>query len=255
MNRDQARAERAWRLGLLLTGDREAAALVAARAMDAQPKEVAIPDARLDRLVLMRAREGVTRSKASVEPGVGPLAMALKRLRAGHRERRLGGRVVVGATAPEAAIPPALPNEAGEALAGARRALSQTELEAWVLREVEKRSEIEAAQAMNCSRSATERAYERANEKLEGALGMAAEQAARLIRRVLDESDADIVLRRHIEIRRKRLRSRLFRTLALLLALAAIAGGAWTLWRYGGIGDPGVGGAGAPEATEAESAP
>ncbi len=228
------------------------AAVVAARAMAAQPGDVAIPDARLDRLVLMRVRElppGGGRSTGRVA-GAGALRRALQRLRAAHHHRRLGEGWEQRER--KARAPRALPAEAGEALDAARETLTQTELEAFALREVEGRGEIEAAQAMNCSRSATERAHARGAEKLEEALGMSAEQAARLLRTALDESDPELVLHRHRELRRTRLRRRALRALAFALILAAIGVGGWALWRLGGAEEPSES---AVDGTEAGEAP
>ncbi len=235
MESREACERRAWRLAALLTGDARAADAIVAAALRAQGNLASLPAARLDRLVILRARDIDRARRRGPRPSAPgkPRAGLLERLRAGHHHWRGGA---LSSTAASDSHPPnphrsdaaLFTGPAAEAHQAAMR-LKEQSREAWLLRELDGKDEIASSRAMDCSRTALERHLAVSASAMRESLGDRFDSAIQDLRRQAAELDPGPF----VAARRSRARTNRTRRWAiLLLILAALAAGAWAAWRW-----------------------
>ncbi len=176
-----------WRLAFLLTGDREGAATLVDRILDAQDNLDSLEPARLDRLVIQQARE------------------------------MMGVKVP-----PPLSHPPA----AAEAIArglGAVHALPAQPREAWILSRVDMVDELWMSRAMDCSRTAARMHLSGAEEQLRGRLGEGYDATIVALRSFADGLDPGPIIAANRSQRRK---ARIRRRTAAAIAAGVVVLGA-----------------------------
>jgi hypothetical protein len=201
----EACERRVFRLAILLTGDPVRAAGVIREVVGACPDLQGLDSAHLDRLTVLRCRE----------------AGAARRRRGLIRRRPSGP----GAAPTGSGPPPADARAALAALAG----LPDQPREAWVFCRLYELPPREAARAMDCSRTATERHLAQADEHLARRRGGASPAAVAETLRAYTLSLDVPEIHRDAQRLRRRLRIGRYLLLALLLAGAAAAVIVW--WR------------------------
>lgn len=200
-----ARLRRVWRLALLLSGDVGQAAMLY-RAVGGSTRIETVDAVRLDRLVVLEHRE---RQSADADDAATDEVEPETASRDGHIDES-GKRLT-----------------AGEAYAALERATAQGRL-AWLLRRVEGMAEVEAARAMDCSKTALNTHLQRAEATLSG-IGADGQAMAEAIGRWVDSAASGCPADPRIAQRRARRR----RLLGVLIAIAAAAGavGIWLALR------------------------
>lgn len=214
---------RAWRLAALLTGDRRSAGWVVARALDAQPDLTRLPDARLDRLVILRSRElaeGAARRRRR-RPG------ALTRLRAGHRARRGVGK----APTHEGGVGAAIFHGDAAPAAVALRTMPHQAMEAWILHELDGRDMMDVGRAMDCSKAAAANHLDTAMNHMRMALAEGLKPGVEALRQQAAALDPAPFLEQRRQARRHRARLRWIRWLVAVVTLLGAAGAAWWVVR------------------------
>lgn len=174
---------------MALTGDRQSAEWVVARALGACDNPLKMRAERRDRLVTQRAREAGRRGPAPTES---------------HGDLNLSA-------------------EAAQ-LWSASRALPRLQLEAWTLRVIEGLDEIPAARALDCSRSAMGAALDEAERSLHGLLGDRYVGAVESIRTALHQADPQESARAIFDQTRSARSRRRLLSLAQFLLFALCAG-------------------------------
>ncbi len=189
--RRNALERRVWRLAFLLTGDREGAAALVDRILDAQANLDALEPARLDRLVILQAREMM--GVASLPPADfsnGPL-----------QERALRAAHAMGAQAREA----------------------------WVLARVDIVDELWMSRAMDCSRTAARQHLAGADEVMRSRLGGDYDAAVMELRKFADSLDPGPIIAANRRKRHRRRLER--RMAAGIIVAVVILGAAVVLLR------------------------
>ncbi|MEC9372944.1 MAG: hypothetical protein VYC34_03835 [Planctomycetota bacterium] len=214
---------RAWRLASLLSDTAPQAEAVVRAVIDAQPAPERLPEQRLDRLVILRAREIVERP-LTPRPKRTPL---LHRIRQSHNASR--GIQPTSTPSPQ---PPAITPDAGPAflfsgglapVGDALRALRRQPREAWTLRELDNKDIMDIARAMDCSRTAAERHLADAIDTMQRALSISYDEAVRKLRERALALDPEPFLLRRRQHRARRLTTRLIVIALALIILAALA--------------------------------
>jgi hypothetical protein len=178
---------RIWRLSFLLTGDTRGATELVGRVLRAQPDVLDVEPVRLDRLVILQAREW-------------------------SRSRR--GRVVA---------PGSLGAEAAEAL-GAALSMDHQLLEAWVLARVDGMEGLSISRAMDCSNTASAMHLAEADRVMAAKLGAKLPAGLDALRAGADKLDPRPFID---ESRAGRRRRGLRRTIILFALLGAVVLGLW----------------------------
>ncbi|HBS29754.1 MAG TPA: hypothetical protein DEB06_09965 [Phycisphaerales bacterium] len=188
---------RSWRRALLLTGSADGAERVMRAVLTVQDNPLKLSAARRDRLLIQRAREASFAAPA----------------------REIPFHVEGGA----------------RQLFEASRALPRQSLEAWLLRDLEGLDEIDAARAMDCSRTAMNRFRDQSTQALRALLGEGYDGALESLRGAVIASDPALALARIdralAAARRRRRRVALAQVLLLLACLGVVAWVGWDLIR------------------------
>lgn len=204
-----ALARRAWRLGVLTTGD----AAVARRALSllTPPGRGEELDAdRLDRLAIQSLRRAV-----------GPVDRPVI---SNAKDAGMTERPAAPAAAPRAAREPVRLGAAHAVLTG----LPLQAAEAFVLRRLDDLDPIRACRAMDCSRSSAERFLKRADDEMAAQLGEATAGAVAELREAADRlaPDAEVIAASVARVR-ERHRSR------VAMVVGVVAAGLGVLWVVG----------------------
>lgn len=191
MSRDDAQRTayeaRVWRLAFLLTGRPEGANELIQRVLRAQPDVLSVEPARLDRLVILQAREWSARRPGAV-----------------------------------AASPPLEP--AGARTLTAALGMSHQLLEAWVLARVDGMEGLSVSRAMDCSNTAAANHLAEADREMASRLGDTLGAGLESLRRGADALDPRAfldTLRAHRRTRGQR------RLLVMLMLASALVAGIW----------------------------
>lgn len=185
-DRRQALERRVWRLAFLLTGNREGAAALVDRILDAQSDLDALEPARLDRLVILQARELM---------GV--------------------------AVPPPLSHPPAAAEAISKGLAAAH-SLSAQPREAWILARVDLVDELWMSRAMDCSRTAARTHLAAADENMRARLGEGYERTIAALRSFADGLDPGPIIAAN-RLGRKKARVRRRTAVAVGAAIVILA--------------------------------
>jgi len=209
---------RAWRIALLLTGDAARADAGMVSVLAAQPDLEAIPPARRDRLVLLRARESLAGGLS--KPSIG----LLERLRTAHLQRRGDEAAPASRDAVFSAVANAL-------LQFSLRTPHQRH-EALMLHRVEGMDLRQTARAMDCSTTAAARHLEAAEQAVAEAMGRDYTRASAMLRAQAREATPgpSVHRTRRVVLRRRRWK-RAAMWVTTLALLGAVAWGAWWLLR------------------------
>lgn len=193
--RREALERRVWRLAFLLSGDREGAAALVDRILDAQSDLDSLEPARLDRLVIQQARE------------------------------MMGVRVP-----PPLTHPPATAEAIAAGLAAAH-ALPAQAREAWILARIDAVDDLWMSRAMDCSKTAARQHLQSGEETMRARLGEGYEATVAAMRTFADGLEPGPVIAANRAARQK---SRLRRRTAtgLIVGIAALAA-ALVLLRFG----------------------
>jgi len=186
--RESTRLARAWRLCRLLEPDQERARRLFVACIGGPGRKRALPPRRLDRLILLRARE-----------------------RAGSRSR--AGRSPAQEEADRDS------DESPPALLRTLHTLPRQAMEAWLLRRLDALDEVQASRAMDCSKSAMARHLAVAYRRLEEILGGNIEDRVSALRAWSDALEPAGAIR-HLRVARRRRRAG--RLIAALLVAGAI---------------------------------
>lgn len=189
---------RIWRLAFLLTGHPQGANDLIARILRAQPDILAVEPVRLDRLVILQAREWSARRARLV-----------------------------------AAVPPLDP-VAGETLTAAL-GMNHQLLEAWVLARVDGMEGLSVSRAMDCSNTAAANHLAEADREMASRLGAKIGPGLEALRKGADEVDPRPFIQDVLDRRRRSARRRII-VMAVVLAAALI--GLWASGLLGAIGLP-----------------
>lgn len=222
MNRRDAYERRVWRLAYLLTGaDESAAAALVARVVDAQPDLEGVDTGRLDRLVVLSAREwaaspsGRKRAHGRLAP---PTAVSTS-------PTRPPASAAAGPALPASARDQRLPLHgiAAQALQAAVR-LPRQSLEAWILGRIDELDGVGVARAMDCSRTAAQRHLELADRAMSETLGDGLGPAITALRSAVDTLDPGAAVHAYRVVRRRerRIRRAIIAGAAVMAVLAAI---------------------------------
>ena len=184
---------RAWRLAVMLSSDPAHAQELFDHLMRELPTIERLDPVRLDRMVIMRARE--------FEPEI---------------------------EAAPRTMPPKLPDDPAARALIAARVLPRQAREAWLLRHVDQMEDRDIAKAMDCSVTALLRHLEVAEQHMRDMLGDQFEPAATALRNRIAQRDPMPVIARW-EARRRR--GRFLRRIVWLILLAALATAAWWAWQ------------------------
>lgn len=232
----EAAERRAWRLAVLLTGDADVATRITESALESQPRLGDLPQSRVDRLIILRAREwaqaaGAFHTRPGSRPGSGPRRPLLTRLRESHRAARGQRRQNASAEAPDQPDERSDPLQlfAGDAapLRAALRDLTRQGQEAWILHELDGKDLLETARAMDCSRSAAARHIERARGAITERLGDKRRRATHALRAQAHALDPGVFIsRRRAKVRRRRLA----RAIGLGFGLLVVGAAIWMIW-------------------------
>jgi hypothetical protein len=184
---DQRRAyeARIWRLAFLLTGHPQSASELIARVLRAQPDVLAVEAVRLDRLVILQAREWAARRRnlAAASPPLSPAA----------------------ATALTAAL-----------------GMNHQLLEAWVLARVDGMEGLSVSRAMDCSNTAVANHLAEADREMASRLGPRLAPGLDALRRDADALDPRPFIEQILAHRQKRRRFRLWIAVGLLGAAVLV---------------------------------
>lgn len=180
---DQRRAyeARIWRLAFLLTGHPAAANQLIARILKAQPDVLAVDAVRLDRLVILQAREWAARHERAF-----------------------------------AASPP-LDTAAAETLTAAL-GLNHQLLEAWILARVDGMEGLSVSRAMDCSNTAVTNHLAEADREMAASLGSRLVPGLEALRKAADGLDPRPFIEEVRQGQRARHRRRLMVMLLILIA-------------------------------------
>lgn len=232
MDTSEACERRAWRLAALLSGDSVRAERIVAQALDAQPDPTLLPDARLDRLVILRAREilGESRDPRNRRsprrlPRLPAPGVLLDRLRASHRQARgeVRSRGPVAVEQEDIRLFHGEAARAHEALSS----LSEQAREAWILRELDGKDMIEIARAMDCSKTAAARHLEQARDRMTLLLGEDAEDALGALRHGADRLDPGAFIARRAVVKKRGRRLRLIVWLVMVVIAIVMCISVW----------------------------
>jgi hypothetical protein len=195
---DQRRAyeARVWRLAFLLTGYTSAASELIGRVLRAQPDVLSVDPSRLDRLVILQAREWAARRRGL-----------------------------------QASSPPLSPE--GARTLTAALGMNHQLLEAWVLARVDGMEGLSVSRAMDCSNTAAANHLAEADREMGERLGPALAAGLGALRADADRLDPRPFLEAS---RPKRRRGGGRRLLVMLIALGAAAIGLWIAGVSGLIG-------------------
>jgi hypothetical protein len=161
---------RVWRLAFLLTGDAAGAAALVDRVLDAQEDPAKLEPARVDRLVILQARE--LTSAARAKAGWAP--------RAEVADAKAKGTL-------EAAL-----------------AMEHQPLEAWVLARVDDVDELWLSRAMDCSKTAARNHLNAADERMKSRLGEGYAAGVAALKKFADGLNAGPIIAQERAARRKR---------------------------------------------------
>lgn len=184
---------RIWRLSFLLTGDTGSAGELVGRVLRAQPDVLDVEPVRLDRLVILQAREW-------------------------SRSRR--GRTV---------NPASLEPDAAKTL-GAALGMDHQLLEAWILARVDGMEGLSVSRAMDCSNTASAMHLVEADRVMGASLGPALAPGLEALRAAADRLDPRPFLEQVHERQRRRRRGRM---VILGVVCAAVAAAIWLAARAG----------------------
>ncbi|MEX2217564.1 MAG: hypothetical protein WD749_02295 [Phycisphaerales bacterium] len=205
-SRKEAVERRVWRLGYLLTGDGGHAAALVDRVVRVRPDLLALEEPKLDRLVVLHAREMPAASVASVLRG-----------------------------SPAGA--PGAPEDPGAALLRQARAavlaLPEQPREAWVLTHLEQLDDLHMSRAMDCSKVAARNHLAAADEQMTVSLGKDLPAATDRLRAHAAALDAAPLIAAHRAGRRKRAMTKW--GIIAVAAAVVVLGGAWTVLRALGL--------------------
>lgn len=177
----------------MLTGDREGAAALVDRILDAQGNLDALEPARLDRLVILQAREMM--GVSALPPSAAEFSKGALHMRALHAVRAMGAQA----------------------------------REAWILARIDIVDELWMSRAMDCSRTAARQHLAGADDVMRARLGADYEAAVVALRGFADGLDPGPIIAAN---RRGRHRRRFQRRTALaIVAAVAVLGLALALLR------------------------
>lgn len=179
---------RIWRLAFLLSGDPAAAAEMIDEVLRSQPDPASMEPARLDRLIVLRAREA---SASASRP-------------------------------PRAALP-GFSDDAAAVLDALTR-LPEQPREAWVLTRLDELDAMHVSRAMDCSRTAAAHHLAAADEAMRAALGARLDPCVAAARSAADALDLGPIIAGHRDRlrRRRRLRAALLAGVVGIVVLAAL---------------------------------
>ncbi|MFM9996649.1 MAG: hypothetical protein ACKVU4_12725 [Phycisphaerales bacterium] len=168
LTRTRAVERRIWRLAFLLTADPDRAAALIDDVLDSGPDPATLEPARLDRLIVLRSREGAGAAGAATPtPVAGMSGEAARTLRAALK------------------LPP-------------------QPLEAWVLARVDELDDLHVSRAMDCSRTAAGHHLEAADAAMRRSLADGFDAGLAALRAFADALDLGPIIAHHRALARRR---------------------------------------------------
>lgn len=187
LTRRDAYERRVWRLAFLLAGGAHRRAhMIASMVLETQKEPERLDASGLDRVIVQAAR----------------------RVNAAKREGESGRNV--------------FPESARRCAEAASR-MPEQQMEAWLLSRIDGLGLLAVAKAMDCSKTATQRFIDKADEAMGASLGAEAERLVGALRRAADSLDPSPLVRAYREAKRRRRRLRL--SLVVLVVALGVLGG------------------------------